>query len=625
MLSWPARARRALQRGDYSDEALAPMHRFPALLKEAGIAVTVRTAAAGGGGGGGGGGGLVQNHMLLPAAAGAAEMTPATRVMRFVVLLKHLGTAPWASGRFEANEAVLLQLAAAHMALISHVDRPPPELYRLLGATADANVELTQNVVWITNRQQGKTTLIGMFLAALALSARPCKTLACVYSTKLDRASELVRAAKDYLYWMQSAGKHTMWPVIDLPRDNHHGFAITTTVGCPPSEILARPRNADACRGDAPATAFFDEIAFTSEAFWYTFALPLLQIKDRRFVCTTTPPPPKSFFAIFVQSIRRRNEAGDRFFTLINHALACKQCVEEDVAPECCHRLFLVPPWKALRQFSSLGALMPKKRAAQFAAEVFGVLDTRFDGFLDGKLLEAARTRARVETFTGLPSKTPTVWISIDPPSHTVSAMGMAAAIVSPTGAIVIIGAASVDCSSTEAAQIQAVVVDWVGRLREHPFVGKHSICIPIVECNNNEILSASIVKAVQQHPPCYMPFTKSRFQRHITDRVGVWTTEDTKISALSSAYQALIDGRLTVAATVVVAGRECIDRRARRPEPEAVISQLFDELGQFSYDDKGKVTGKVGDAQDDLGMALIQLLFWRTSVKAADHGVQDN
>ena len=92
---------------------------------------------------------------------------------------------------------------------------------------------------------------------------------------------------------------------------------------------------------------------------------------------------------------------------------------------------------------------MPKKRAAQFAAEVFGVLDTRFDGFLDGKLLEAARTRARVKTFAGLPSKTPTLWISIDPPSHTVSAMGMAAAIVSPTGAIVIIGAASVDCSST--------------------------------------------------------------------------------------------------------------------------------------------------------------------------------
>lgn len=424
---------------------------------------------------------------------------------------------------------------------------------------------------------------------------------------------------------MQGDGKHALWPTIELVRDNDRGFSIRTEAACPPSEVLARPRNADACRGDAPATAFFDEIAFMTDNFWYTFALPLLQIKDRRFICTTTPPPPKTFFALFTQNIIKQNEVGDRFFTLVNHSLACKQCVEDGVAPECCHRLYLVPPWKSLMQFGCLGSLMPKKRAAQFAAEVFGVMDDRFDGFLDAKLLEAAKTRPRVTEFEGKRSGAPTVWVSIDPPSHTVSAMGMAAALVTTTGGIVIIGAASVDCSATEAAQIQAVVGDWVKRLRKHPFVGKNSIIIPIVECNNNEILSASIVKAIVQYGPCYMPFTRARFQKCITDKVGVWTTEDTKLSALSCTYQALIDGRITVAASVVVAGRDRIDVRAVRPEPEAVVDQLFDELGQFSYDDKGKVTGKVGDAQDDMGMALIQLIFWRISVKAADHSVADN
>jgi len=617
MLSWSACARRALERGDYSDEILSGLHKYPVLIKTAAVEIAGHRVK-------GGGKGLVQNHAIVPVGAVQTALTPTTRVLRFLVLLRHLNTAPWANGRFEANEAVLLQMTAAHMSLISHEDKPGPELYQLLGASD--NTELTQNVVWITNRQQGKTTAIGKFIAALALTARPCKTLACVYSTKLDRASELVRAAKDYLYWMQGDGKHHLWPTIQLDRDNERGFSIVVEPGCPPSEVVARPRNADACRGDAPATAFFDEIAFMTDSFWYTFALPLLQIKDRRFICTTTPPPPKTFFDRFTQNIKKQNAAEDYFFKLINHSLACAACIEDDIAAECCHRLFLVPPWKSLLQFNSLGALMPKRRAAQFAAEVFGVLEGKFEGFLNDKLLQAARVRPRVARFDGKRSKTPTVWVSIDPPSHRTSAMGMVAVLVTTTGALVVIGAASVDCGATEAAQIQTIVSDWTARLRKHPFVGVQSPIIPIVECNNNEILSASIVKAIQLHGPCFMPFTKSRFNKWITDKVGVWTTEDTKLSALSCTYEALLDGRITVAATVVVAGRERIDHRSVRPDPPVIVDLLFEQLGQFGYDDKGKVTGKIGeDGQDDLGMAFIQLVFWRISIKAADRAVADN
>lgn len=187
MMSWSNRARCAFERGDYGDPSIAGLHRYPALLKAAGIEVACSESKAGARVASG----LVQNHMLLPVGNVSAELTPATRVLRFMVLLKHLGTAPWASGRFEANESVMLQLAAAHMALISHEERPSTKLFQLLGAAA--GIELTQNVVWITNRQQGKTTLIGKFIAALAIAAKPCKTLACVYSTKLDRASELAR------------------------------------------------------------------------------------------------------------------------------------------------------------------------------------------------------------------------------------------------------------------------------------------------------------------------------------------------------------------------------------------------------------------------------------------------
>jgi len=119
--------------------------------------------------------------------------------------------------------------------------------------------------------QQGKTTTMGRFIAALSLAVPSGGTLACVYSTKQDRAAELCRAAKDYIYWMQSpAGAHPDWPVLAFDRDNERQYTVRAgPPGSPVATVVARPKNADACRGDAPAAAFFDEIAFTSADFWY--------------------------------------------------------------------------------------------------------------------------------------------------------------------------------------------------------------------------------------------------------------------------------------------------------------------------------------------------------------------
>ena len=56
-----------------------------------------------------------------------------------------------------------------------------------------------QNLVWITNRQQGKTTTLARFLAALAILAPVEGSLSCIYSTNLDRACELLKATKAFI------------------------------------------------------------------------------------------------------------------------------------------------------------------------------------------------------------------------------------------------------------------------------------------------------------------------------------------------------------------------------------------------------------------------------------------
>lgn len=209
--------------------------------------------------------GAKRARLQVPDASKVDLATPAGRLIRFLRLLDHLGTAPWASSSFAANTEVMERLTASHLGLIVGCKPPPPELFRLIGGAA-VSLERCENLIWITNRQQGKTTTMGRFIAALALQVQSGGTLACVYSTKQDRAAELCKAAKDYMYWMQTdKGRHPEWPSIVFESDNQRQFTVRTGLpGSPAASVYARPKNADACRGDAPAAAFFDEIAFTS-------------------------------------------------------------------------------------------------------------------------------------------------------------------------------------------------------------------------------------------------------------------------------------------------------------------------------------------------------------------------
>lgn len=557
----------------------------------------------------------------------AVATTPEAKLVKFLRLIDHLGNAPWASSMFDANTAVLNRLTASHIGLITGVDRPSPELYALI-AGPDSGLERCENLVWITNRQQGKTTTMGKFIAALAMQVQNGGTLACVYSTKQDRAAELCKAAKEYMYWMQSpAGSHPDWPVLEFVRDNERLFEIRTgPPGSPTALVCARPKNADACRGDAPAAAFFDEIAFTSADFWYKFALPLLQIRGRRFTCTTTPPPPKSFFDSFCDLIRAANEKDETFFELLNHSLACETCIDGGEAARCCHRLHLVPPWKSLLQFNSIGSLMPKNRAADYAAEVFGVMKHDYNAFLPGKLVDAClRDRAP----TTMPIEPPrkgeplTVWVGIDLAGHSKSEMGLCA-IVGSSGKIVVIGVASVKCDACQVVELQIIIRVFLERIREHPWIAPESIVVPIIECNLNEVLASSLCAVFKSSPPFFMPFTRERFAAFITPGVGVWTSEDTKLASIQCAYQCMLDGQLTAAEPMITVGREAFDSRARPATPAITLELLREQLGQFTTDDRGKVSGKTSDgANDDLGMAFLLAIYWRLAVMSADHDVR--
>ena len=600
-------------------------------LKETYRRLLSRPAGGGGSsGGGGGGGGLVRRGQFVRSGGnGGAVLSSAAggvikRVAAFLRLLDHLGTAPWASSRFSTNGRMITRLVACHLPVI--VGKDDARVHReTLISFVDPGGHITdaQNTVWITNRQQGKTSTLGKFIAALAIFS-PCGgCLATVYSTGLDRAVELVKAAKQYVNWMRGdSGRMREHASILLTRDNERSFTIRTAEGVH-NEVAARPRNVDSCRGDAPLCAFFDEAAFMSEAFWYQFAYPLLQVKGRVFTCTTTPPPADNYFAAFARSVKAEMERGNTFFVLINHALACEECISAGVHEECTHQLYLIPPWKSLLRMTHMSSLVPAGRKKDFQAEVYGVCHASDGFYFKRELIDAMRDRARLSR-PDLQGNV--IYIAVDPGSHQSSEMGLVACGLSAaSGQTVVLGVAVVTIGRFETYHIQAVARLFTQRvLKSTSHIAGTRLVVPIIECNNNEVVAMSIKTAIDSvaagirgaEPHC--PFTARHFAKNITAGLGVWTTDANKLAAVQEMQSLLLEGRILFASPVSTVSRSCVDTSTAVSRVD-VVETLCDQLARVKDDEHGRISGKSshGDA-DDIAIALLIGIYWSAALRAA-------
>lgn len=95
--------------------------------------------------------GLRRAGTIAATPRGSTSASPGkVRLARFLAVLELLGTAPWASKRFEVNERILRRMVASHMTLIVGSSKMSPDLYALLEQYEDWSG--SQNLVWVTNR-----------------------------------------------------------------------------------------------------------------------------------------------------------------------------------------------------------------------------------------------------------------------------------------------------------------------------------------------------------------------------------------------------------------------------------------------------------------------------------------
>jgi hypothetical protein len=519
-------------------------------------------------------------------------------ISKFLRLIHHLGTAPWASMQFDVNYNITMRLMAAHLQLIS--PGAPVSLLHIINPRV--SLEGAQNLVWVTNRQQGKTCTLGRFIAALAISSPKGGLLATVYSTSLDRSIELVKSAKIYINWMATpAGRHIDY-TFKYTANNQRYFELDNGVAL--NTIQARPKNPESCRGDAPWAAFFDEAGFMGAAFWNEFAFPLLQVRDRVFTCATTPAPPGSFFSTFVEAVQEQNAAGDFFFTSINHSLTCAPCLEAGDALECMHHLKYLPPWKSIVTLNQMAELAGDKEA--YCTEVYGNLSSGASEYIPKALLAAAGLRERFDAVFN-PAH---VWVAIDPASHTKSDLGITAFAMNQDGMYIVLGLANVNVGKCETSQVQAIVSQFLKRLREHKLVGRGPVFVPIVECNGNEILAMSIVRAFGEFQPVHIPWQESNFASAISPGIGVWMTHDNKMNGIQATFQAFLDARVNYAVDMITADRTAYHPSARKVNPNDMIKLLERQLRSLRDQPDGSVSGK-HQGNDDLACSFLLCVYW--------------
>lgn len=533
----------------------------------------------------------------------AKDAVARARVVKFLRLIDHLGTAPWANMHFDVNHKILLRLTASHLSLIAPASSQ--NLCHLIDY--ESTLEGAQNLVWVTNRQQGKTTTLARFVAALAIACPLGGLLFTIYSTSLDRSVELVKASKKYLYWLQSPEGRSPDYTITVDRDNERMFAVNN--GYAVNEVYARPKNPDSCRGDAPRAAIFDEIGFISRKFWQEFAFPLLQVGQRVFTCATTPPAPTSFFSSFIATVKERNAQNDNFFLLINHSLTCATCLENGEATECSHNLMYLPPWKSLVTLNQMSALAANKET--FQMEVYGIISGTGNEYIPRKLIDASLQRAEVEDIGTVNH----VWVAIDPASHGVSDFAGCAFTVNNSGMHTVIGLFNVNMNRCQTTEIQYVVHQFLQRLRG--IVPASAIFVPIIECNNNEILSMSILRVFESYGNFIVAFEQSRFESCITPEVGVWMTHSNKMGAIQCAYQAFLDGRVCFSRNMVLADRTAYVSSAGTMTTHELKEMFAKQLASMQDQPDGKISGKHA-GNDDLASAFLIGIYWCMAVRAS-------
>jgi hypothetical protein len=543
------------------------------------------------------------------------------RLRRFQRAYAILCTLPGKDKPFHENDQIARILTATHLKVIVG-DADASDHALVLHSMIDTiDYSSIEYLVWVTSRQQGKTTVLARFAACLMITGiTSIDEFINVYSTTKNRSCGLLAEAKAYIDWIminpdvrERLAEIGLDQPLTIPLENQERVKISSMAE--PNvwvTIRGRPAAANSCRGEAPRVVLADEFAFLQDNMWKKMLRPLFSISDRVGTLATTPGPVDSETAVFMKITAANMKKGMNNFYLINHSFMCNEC-QKNRWMTCYHMMYLLPPWKSHFRIQAILQTVPEHDRADFLAEMYGrAYDCDSQYFPEEVVTATLIGRARVSRVTLGDDRI--VVIACDPASHEVSSIGFSAMVYDDSGRLVIIGHAEIPMQKCETAQVQICISAFtesvLGLKMFRRGLGAPRLrVLPVVEANNCGILSKSIVTAINETATAMgamvlMPFTKDLWGVGVCEETGIYTSETTKMRGIQHLYGLMVRGQLYVLDSMVTLG--AVHIREKPPSIASTMTKLRDSLIQFKDDKRGKVTGKTATTNDDGAMALI-------------------
>jgi hypothetical protein len=543
------------------------------------------------------------------------------RLRRFQRAYAILCTLPGKDIPFHENDQIARILTATHLKVIVGDDDAAEHALVLHGMIDTIDYSSIEYLVWVTSRQQGKTTVLARFAACLLITGlMNVDEFINVYSTTKNRSCGLLAEAKAYVDWIminpdvqERLAEIGLVHPLTIPLENQERFKVSSMAE--PNvwvTIRGRPAAPNSCRGEAPRVVLADEFAFLQDNMWKKMLRPLFSISERVGTLATTPGPVDSETAVFMKITEVNMKKGMNNFYLINHSFMCDTC-QKNRWMTCYHMMYLLPPWKSHFRIQAILQTVPEKDRADFLAEMYGrAYDTDSQYFPESVVTASLIGRPRVSRVALGTDRI--IVIACDPASHEVSSIGFSAMVYDAYGRLIIIGHAEIPMQKCETAQVQICISAFTERVLSLKMfrrgVGAPRMrVLPVVEANNCGIISKSIVTAIHETATglgaeVLMPFTRELWGVGVCEETGIYTTETTKMRAIQHLYGLMVRGQIEVLDSMVTLG--AIHLREKPPSIETTLTTLRDSLVQFKDDKRGKVAGKTAVTNDDGAMALL-------------------
>ena len=328
---------------------------------------------------------------------------------------------------------------------------------------------------------------------------------------------------------------------------------------------------------------------------------PLLEVECAAFIGISTVLDEFNFFS---KLLKLKDEDGDDFFDTIMIDTVCRECkrLPEEEHEKCTHLDDTVlPPWKSKVKYARSKILQSvDTNRGRNARESMGLITGDYNQALVSRNVKQTmdKDKRRYHRLTKSPNR---LYITVDPDGGGRSRMSVISGFICRQdrdelpGTLVITSIDYKHCP--DELQQDALIKQVVEKLREKPLLER----VPIIIIPENQ--TGFCHRRIERN----FRFTNCRtFHEGNKEKPGV-RKDATRTKDYVIACNDKMDGGL------IKFWNEWFSVHAKEyPNgKEHVIDELRSEMLRYCYDEKGKLTGKVNGAQDDLYIAMGMMCYY--------------